>query len=538
MPSAQALPHPSLPSPWASDAPWDQDPQPPVIWSLAGTDSGGGAGLAADGRAAAAFGVHLCPLVAAVTAQHSQGVAAVFPLPREQIEAQLDAVAADLPPRVIKTGLLASVGAVEALIARLDALRQQGPVELVIDPVLGASAGGAAFADAALLSAYREQLLPRASLITPNRREAERLLSLAPDSTPLPALAAGLRALGAAAVCITGGDDRATPGTQDLALDWIDDELLGRPLQGWLALPRLPSTHHHGSGCSFATAAAAALARGFVLADALLLAKMMVWCAVRDGHAAGAGAGPVRARSGFIAEPAAMPVMSFGNELAEPEAAATLARWGQVLRGDAAALDFQSGLYGISSHAALLADLAPQAAFAHLQLRIKAQPGLDDAPLRAEIRRALAAETPACRVWINDHWALALDEGAQSLHLGQEDWAALGRHERQRLLAPGLRLGLSSHSLWELARARSLAPCYIACGPVWATTTKDMPWLPQGTAQLRWWVQMAGRPVVAIGGITTPGRLGEAAASGVAAACLVRALEQPGLERYLAAWRG
>ncbi|HEX2013323.1 MAG TPA: bifunctional hydroxymethylpyrimidine kinase/phosphomethylpyrimidine kinase, partial [Roseateles sp.] len=150
---------------------WGDDPQPALIWAIAGTDSGGGAGLAADLRAAAAFGVHACPVVAAVTAQHSQRVAAVFALPAAQLRAQLDALAGDMRPAVVKTGLLASVAAVETVCSAIDALRRDGPLALVVDPVLGATAGGAAFADAALIRAYREQLLPRADLVTPNRRE-------------------------------------------------------------------------------------------------------------------------------------------------------------------------------------------------------------------------------------------------------------------------------------------------------------------------------------------------------------------------------
>jgi len=500
-------PHPCLPSPWAGDADWQQDPTPPLIWSVAGTDSGGGAGLSADQRAAAVLGVHLCPVVAAVTAQHSQGVLAVHALPRAQLQAQLDALAADLRPRVIKTGLLASVDAVAAVARCVDALRRDGRVDLVVDPVLGASAGAAAFADASLIAAYRELLLPRATLITPNRREAERLLGFAPQACSEPELARALRALGAQACCVTGGDTPA-PAAQDLALDWLASDLA----DGWLALPRLPSTHHHGSGCSFASAAAAALARGYPLPDAVLLAKMATWTAVRDGYAAGAGAGPVRPNPDFISDPSAMPVMSFGDEWAP-------ARWGQVLRGELPPTDFRPGLYAITDQPARVAELAASTAFAHVQLRIKHP----DASLKGAIEQALQ-HGPA-QLWINDHWQLALDCGARALHLGQEDWAALPAAARARLLQPDVRLGLSSHSLWELARARGLAPHYIACGPIWATTTKQMPWQPQGLDNLAWWVRMAGGPVVGIGGITTRERLQAAQATGAAALCLVRGLE-------------
>ncbi len=537
-------PHPSLGSPWAPAIdpdlallmPWTEDPAPPVIWSVAGTDSGGAAGLSADTRAAAAMGVHLCPVVAAVTAQHSQGVQAVFPLPADQLRAQLSALKQDLPARVIKTGLLASAPAIDALLA------QRGEALLVVDPVLGATAGGAAFCDEVLLSAYRHQLIPQAALLTPNRREAERLLGVAPGQRSVPELARGLRALGAQAVCITGGDDAWPEAT--LSLDWLDSPLA----TGWLALPRLEETldrplHHHGSGCTFATAAAAALARGFPVPDAIVLAKMLTWAALRDGHAAGAGPGPLRPSAGFVDDPTAMPVMSFADE--EQPDPVTLARWERALT-QPDRRRFEPGLYGIAEEPSRVAALAASGRFAHVQLRIKRTDQTTDAELSAAIRETLTATSAevgqGTTLWINDHWRLAVDAGAQALHLGQEDWAALTRAERDEILSlrrhRRMGLGLSSHSLWELCRARGLTPSYVACGPVWPTTTKDMPWLPQGLAQLRWWARMAGYPVVAIGGILTDRQVQDARETGVAAVCLVRAAKHwaaaPALEPHAA----
>jgi hydroxymethylpyrimidine kinase/phosphomethylpyrimidine kinase/thiamine-phosphate diphosphorylase len=511
---------------------WLNDPRPPIIWSVAGTDSGGGAGLSADTRAAAAFGVHLCPVVAAVTAQNSCGVEHVFALPREQVLAQLRALAVDLRPRVIKTGLLGSVDAVHALCEVLDDLRRDRPVSLVVDPVLGASAGGPAsvFANASLLRAYREQLLPRAQLITPNRREAELLLGLAPRSQSRPWMAKQLLALGVQAVCITGGDDE-----HDLALDWLDCP----QASGYMALRRLAQRHHHGSGCTFASAAAAALARGFVCADALVLAKMATWVAVREGHAAGAGAGPVRASAGFVFEPAAMPVMSFGHEAI---AADTLRRWALVLQAQAPAKQCADlGLYAITERPHRVAELAADG-IKQIQLRIKLAPTANAA---AELRAAIAEAQTAvagplgCQLWINDHWRLALEEPGVGLHLGQEDWASLSADDRTLLLNVGIKLGISSHSLWELARARGLSPSYIACGPVWPTSTKQMLWRPQGLGNLAWWVRMAGRPVVAIGGLLEAAQVEACAATGAAAPCLVRALDTPGadLAQFSAAWQ-
>ena len=167
----------------------------PLIWSIAGTDSGGGAGLSADQRAAEAFGLHLCPVPAAITAQNSVTVAQVQAISPDLLRAQLATLHADLPPLAVKTGLLGSAENARELARAIDRLRRERHVPLVVDPVLRASTG-AALANGALLGAYRHEVLPRASVITPNRREAVALLGAAPD-TPVPELAQGLRGMGA-----------------------------------------------------------------------------------------------------------------------------------------------------------------------------------------------------------------------------------------------------------------------------------------------------------------------------------------------------
>ncbi|XAH24627.1 PfkB family carbohydrate kinase [Xylophilus sp. GW821-FHT01B05] len=479
--------------------------RPPVIWSVAGTDSAGGAGIAADQRAADACGVHLCTVVAAVTAQHSQGVTHVEPLPAAVLDAQMAALEHDLPPLAVKTGLLGGVAQVQAVARWIDRLRARGPVALVVDPVLGASTG-AAFADAATLAAYRDLLLPRTTLLTPNRREALRLTGLADDARAA-ALAAALHQAGAEAVCITGGDDAPVDG---LALDWVDTPHAA----GWLALPRIATPHHHGTGCTFASSAAAAMARGFVAADALVLAKMATAQALRHGHAAGQGAGPVCAQPGFISDPSLMPQLSWSEQ----------PRFAPFLPTQHPAL----GLYAIADSAERLARILA-AGVRTVQLRIKTPPQPNaawQAALRAQVQRAVAdCRAAGAQLFINDHRALALELGAPGLHLGQEDLLALSDAEREALLGKGApALGVSSHSLWELARARSLAPRYIACGPVWPTTTKAMPWRPQGLDNLAWWCHMAGAPVVAIGGILTPEQAEAAARSGADGVCIVRGL--------------
>lgn len=502
-----------------------------IVWSIAGTDSGGGAGLAADQRAIDAFDhSHFCGVVAAVTAQNSGAVTHVEPMPAALIEAQLQALHADMPPAALKTGLLCDAAQMRCVAEWTKRLRARQPeLPLVVDPVLGASSG-ATFADDAAVQAFRTHLLPLATVITPNRREAARLLGRPRLSrTEVPEAARALRALGAGCVCITGGDPADADGDeQGLALDWLDSP----QASGWLALPRLGTGNTHATGCTFASSVAAALARGFVSADAVVLAKMAATHALRHGHAAGRGPGQVLARPGFASDPQLLPRMSFGPEPvfapAREERAAPL------------------GLYAIVDSAARVQAVL-DAGIRTVQLRIKRPAQAGSAwwqRLQQEVQQASdACRAAGARLFVNDHWQLAVSSGAHGTHLGQEDLLALGEGERAALRASALALGVSSHSLWELARARSLAPDYIACGPVWPTLTKAMPWRPQGLDNLRWWCAMAGAPVVAIGGILETAQITQAAAAGADGVCVVRMLGDdpmatvPAMQQALAAAR-
>lgn len=499
--------------------------RPPVIWSIAGTDSGGGAGLSADQRAADAFGVHLCGVVSAVTAQNSCAVAHIEPMQVELLDAQISALADDMPPSAVKTGLLGGAAQVRCVARWIDRLRERGTVALVVDPVLGASSGGAAFADAATLQAYRDELLPRATVITPNRREAERLLDIPAGDvlSGVPILARALRKCGPSTVCITGGDSASVDGR---VLDWLE----GPRAQGWLAAPRVDTKHGHGTGCTFASSLAAALALGFVAEDAAVLAKMATAHGLRRSHAAGAGPGPVHCTPGFAADPTLLPLMSFGDT----------PRFADPLEGAFAPL----GLYAVVDDARCVQQVLA-AGVRTVQLRIK-RPTDPEPAWEARLRQSVRRSVTACHdagalLFVNDHWALARQCGARGVHLGQEDLLALGEAGRDALAASGIALGISSHSLWELARARGLAPRYIACGPVWPTLTKVMPWLPQREDNLAWWCRMAGVPVVAIGGILSESAVTAAARCGADGVCLVRVLGNdpgatvPGLRSAFAA---
>jgi hydroxymethylpyrimidine kinase/phosphomethylpyrimidine kinase/thiamine-phosphate diphosphorylase len=481
----------------------------------------------------------LCPVLASVTAQHSGGVKAVFPLPPHQLEAQLAALAEDMPPAVIKTGLLGDVRLIETVARWVDRMRQVHPgLMVVVDPVLGATAGGAAFCDDSVLWAYRREMLPRATLLTPNRAEARRLLGTQGGhdgpAEDLPRLAARLRQMGAQSVVITGGDavqnDPRRGPPSGWSVDWLDTPRA----RGWLCGPRVDTPHHHGSGCTFASASAAAMALGHSTTDATVLGKMLTQRALADSHAAGAGAGPVKA--GRSAELGTLPWLGIGEHLPWRLTRGTSGTAGAIETTLFQPFDVPpDGLYGILPDGGMLT-AAIDAGMRCLQLRHKACEGAD-IHIAAVAHHAAqhAAQGAELTLFINDHWQQALALPAQDglrlgIHLGQEDLLALDDDAVDRLLAQGhrIQLGLSSHSLWELARAAGCGPSLIACGPVQATTTKDMPWRPQGTDNLSWWIRHSPAPVVAIGGLLTPDDLRRHAACGPAALCVVRALgERP-----------
>ncbi len=296
-----------------------------------------------------------------------------------------------------------------------------------------------------------------------------------------PGLTAGLRARGAAAVLV-----RAT--AQGTARCWVD----AVHTRGWV-------TPVEG---------------GDIGSDDLLAAWQV--------HLA---AGHVPVDAALLAWPT-LPMLSWGDP-----AGVAITQADVQARAMRATAEPALGLYAIVDTAASLRDVL-EAGVRTVQLRVKRPADADaawTAGLRREVRDSLAAAASyGARLFINDHWRLAAELGAHDVHLGQEDVLALGEQGRaefrSQCQANGLGLGVSSHAVWELCRARGLAPAYVACGPVWPTTTKNMPWRPQGLDNLAWWCRVAGAPVVAIGGILTPAQVRLAAAAGASGVCVLRGL--------------
>lgn len=239
-----------------------------VVLSIAGSDSSGGAGIQADIKTGAAFGVHVATAITALTAQNSERVSGIYPVTPQQLQAQIDAVMQSLPVDTIKIGMVANAELAQVIAEFLDSVE----LPVVLDPVLGATSGSALTEGTDVESLFRQVLVPRASVITPNLLEAARLLDCAPASSydEMERQAKGLQALGAKAVLIKGGHMHAV-----LAADC----LLTEQLQPFTA-PRIDTSHTHGSGCTLATAVAAGLAQGLSLAQAVAAAKTYIQGAI------------------------------------------------------------------------------------------------------------------------------------------------------------------------------------------------------------------------------------------------------------------
>ncbi|MGH3695686.1 MAG: bifunctional hydroxymethylpyrimidine kinase/phosphomethylpyrimidine kinase [Pseudonocardiaceae bacterium] len=258
---------------------------PPVALTIAGSDSGGGAGLQADLRTFTACGVHGCVAVTAVTVQNSLGVTGVVEIPPSTVADQVRAVVTDIGVAAAKTGMLASAAIISAVAAVCDEVGLGAAVPLVVDPVAASMHGDPLLAGDAL-AALRSELFPRATLVTPNLDEVRLLVGIDVGSRPGQYEAAcALHALGPRWVLVKGGHLHDDPECLDLLYD-------GSAFTGFTS-PRLATRHTHGSGDALAAAITSALARGATMPDAVAYGKHYIEQAVAHAYPLGAGVGPV-----------------------------------------------------------------------------------------------------------------------------------------------------------------------------------------------------------------------------------------------------
>ncbi|GGV33179.1 MULTISPECIES: bifunctional hydroxymethylpyrimidine kinase/phosphomethylpyrimidine kinase [Streptomycetaceae] len=253
---------------------------PPRVLTVAGSDSGGGAGIQADLKAMLALGVHGMSVITAVTAQNSLGVQGYWELPAEAVRAQFRSVVDDIGVQAVKTGMLASIELVETVSELLTGL--DAPV--VVDPV-GVSKHGDALLAAEAVATVRERLLPVATVATPNLHEVAQLTGITVRGQEDMADAArALLDLGPRWVLVKGGHLEGEAA----------DLLYGGPgEEHWYRAERYDNRHTHGTGCTLASAIAAELAKGQEVPGAVAAAKEYVTGAIAAGFALGAGIGPV-----------------------------------------------------------------------------------------------------------------------------------------------------------------------------------------------------------------------------------------------------
>jgi hydroxymethylpyrimidine/phosphomethylpyrimidine kinase len=262
----------------------------PIALTIAGSDSSGGAGIQADLKTFAAFGVYGASVITALTAQNTTGVSAIHQVPQDFVTAQIDAVFSDLDVKAVKIGMVAQLATMDAIVA---GLARWSPRHIVLDPVMVATSGDRLLA-ADAVAALRTKLIPRAALITPNLPEAAALLDepLAVSEAAIEDQGKRLLSMGCAAVLIKGGHGQGSES--------IDYLVTGSGVVV-LAAPRIATKNTHGTGCSLSSAIAAGLAKGEEMETAVRHAKAWVSAAIAaaDRLGIGHGHGPIHHFHGF-----------------------------------------------------------------------------------------------------------------------------------------------------------------------------------------------------------------------------------------------
>lgn len=257
----------------------------PIVLTIAGSDSGGGAGIQADIKAISATGSFACSAITAITSQNTCGVSAIFPIPLDHVASQLDAVFSDLNVIAVKVGMLADSGIIKVV---ADKIKQYQPKHLVVDPVMVATSGDLLLEESAI-STLKTELLPLADVITPNLPEGATLTGspVPTTSSEMDQMVEKLRALGCSSVLLKGGHLESDNDSNDLLIFAESVETL--------SAKRVDTKNTHGTGCTLSSAIASYLAQGHDLISAATLAKSYISQAIKhsDELDIGKGHGPV-----------------------------------------------------------------------------------------------------------------------------------------------------------------------------------------------------------------------------------------------------
>lgn len=441
----------------------------PCVWTIAGSDNCAGAGIQADLQTFQALGVYGCTVITTITAQNTETVRYIEPVSATGIQAQIQTLSSEFYPRAIKIGM---VGNADSITAIVDFLKNYSGF-VIFDPILFSSSGKS-FLSNDLLQQLITDLFPYVDLITPNLKEAEILTNCKlQNDDDIENAANALLGFGIKSILIKGGHAEG---------DYSQDFLQNAQEKCWISHQRLAYKNVHGTGCVLSSAIAACHALGYSLVDAAVIARMYVNQGIR------------------LSQPYAQSQRSFAhgswpnNSLDLPWITHTAEQGRKKMLFPPCVS--RLGFYPIVDSYAWVQKLLPLGVKT-LQLRIK---NLQGKELENEIALSiLLAEQYQAQLFINDHWQLAVKYNAYGLHLGQDD---LHHADMEKIAQAGLRLGISTHSHAEVARAHAFNPSYIAFGPIYPTTSKIMPFAAQGTSTLSYWIKtLENYEVVAIGGI-------------------------------------
>ncbi len=430
----------------------------PIVWTIAGFSPSAGAGIIADCHTLSALNVTPKAITTALTAQNGFEVTHCVAVSPELLEAQFFSLRKLGWPKAIKIGLLPDVQSIHCLSHLLKDFKG----DLVYDPVMNSSSGYPLM-DPLAIEVIRGKWLPNMSVITPNLSEAQHLTGMSIHcAKDMLAVAKALIHMGAKQVILKGGH---LPGVlaQDL---WTNGSRTC-----WLNSARIHQSKTHGTGCVFSASLAASLAHGYDVLDAFVLAKMAVTQSIRSA---------MNKLSQWPSSSCDLPWLTYSPN--------------EMLGEPFPVCEKPIGFYPIVDNAQWIKKLkawhVPSA-----QLRVKNKPLWE---LQSQIKQAVD-DSSNLQLFINDHWELAIENRAYGVHLGQED---LDNCDLSALRGAGIRLGISTHSYAELARAHALQPSYVALGPIYQTKTKPMRFAAQGLTNLQRWRELVSTQLVAIGGIT------------------------------------
>jgi len=545
-----------LPFAYAFAADIQMPPRPPsIVLTIAGSDSGGGAGIQADLKAIHTISegkCHGCSAITCLTAQNSCGVTSLHSPPVEFLRSQLLAVEEDLYPSAVKIGMLGTKELADEVGSWLRKLKENGQKRapfVVCDPVTITTSGHKLVDDTAKV-AMIEKVFPYADLVTPNKFEAEELLGKT-LCTPqdVEAGARTILSMGPRAVIIKGGhsllegnnkvvESEETNASVGYAQDYLllSDESAaeGKPVKDkarlcdgsrgvWIRNDRYDSAHTHGTGCTLSSAIASAWAMGqrerdavgsakggenigalcaMRLVDACCVAKAYVNAGIARGVQLGKGPGPV-VHTGFPDSYKNFPTIELSAS--------------STSMSSFPAMQSYHSAKSSSSSAPALGRILPIVDTVEWIEQLVSTPGIEDVQLRFKdttdydvildrIKRSSAlCQSAGVRLWINDYWKAAIEAGGCfGIHLGQEDLASCVDDGGLDLIRDaGLAFGVSTHSYSELCAALGVRPSYISLGPVFSTQSKDVKFDPQGLETVRQWRSLIPPtiPLIAIGGI-------------------------------------